>query len=276
MKRLEKKVALVTGGASGLGKAIASRLHIEGAQVVITDIRPDVGRETASEGGFHFIEQNVCDEKRWTEVIRDVEGRFGKVDVLVNNAGIPGDVDTPENATLSAWQKIFTVNVESVFLACREVIPAMRRAGGGSIINISSIAALLATPDASAYGASKAAVRHLTQSVAQHCAQEKLNIRCNSVHPGVVRTPLLDRVVQAMADKREVGVETILDEMSSSVPLGGFTRPEDIAAAVAFLASDDARHMTGERLVVDGGRVGCSTYQLPSRDAGVRTPPKSR
>src|SRR5207302_2576841 len=158
MGRLDHKIALVTGGASGLGKAIAGRLASDGAHVVITDVQRDRGRATATEGGFTYLEQDVCDETQWTLIVRDVERRFGALNILVNNAGILGSMDTadPENTPLASWRKIFAVNVEGVFLGCRTAIPVMRRAGSGSIINISSVAGLLATPFATAYGASKA------------------------------------------------------------------------------------------------------------------------
>lgn len=262
MGRLDGKSALVTGGAMGLGKAIAKRLAADGATVVITDVQRDLGQATAAEGGFIFIEQDVCDEARWPEVVQEVEKRCGRLDILVNNAGILGPMDaiTPENTPLATWRKIFAVNVEGVFLGCRAAIPAMKRAGGGSIINLSSVAGLLATPYATAYGASKATVRQLTKSVAQHCAQEKLNIRCNSVHPGNVLTPLWERAAEEKARQRGVTAAEILEEAKTSSPLGGFTLAEDVAAAVSFLASEEARHTTGAKLMVDGGFVDCDTY----------------
>lgn len=262
MGRLEAKIALVTGGASGLGKAIAQRLASDGASVMITDIRPDIGNETASKGGFLFLEHDVSDESRWTQVVREVETRYGRLDILVNNAGIvgPSDYASPENSRLNDWKMVFAINVEGVFLGCRAVIPAMRRAGSGSIINISSIAGLLATPYATAYGASKAAVRQLTKSVAQHCAQERLNVRCNSVHPGIVATALWRRHAEATARERGVPIEEIIAEVKASVPMGDFTLPEDVSSIVSFLASEEARHITGAELVVDGGIVNCDSY----------------
>jgi 3(or 17)beta-hydroxysteroid dehydrogenase len=259
--RLDQKTALVTGGASGLGKAIATRLAADGASVVISDLQRELGRTVAAEGGYTFLEQDVCEETQWTDVVREVEERFGPLNILVNNAGILGPVNavSPEDTPLANWRQIFSINVEGVFLGCRAAIPAMRRAGGGSIINISSVAGLLATPYATAYGASKAAVRQLTKSVAQYCAQQKLNIRCNSVHPGNVPTPLWERQAEEHALIRGVSPEQILAEGADS-PLGGFTLPEDIAAAVAFLASEDARHITGMKMIVDNGMINCDTY----------------
>lgn len=267
MRGLAKEIALVTGGASGLGKAIAQRLASEGTTVVISDIQRDQGFATALEAGFTFFEQDVRDEAQWTQIVGEVEKRFGRLNILVNNAGILGPVKaaSPENTSLTTWRQIFAVNVEGVFLGCRAAIPAMRRAGGGSIINLSSVADRLATPHATAYGASKAAVRQLTTSVAQHCAQEKLNVRCNSVHPGMIRTPLLDQSIAEIAQQRGVSVDQVVAEFKASVPLGDFSMVADVAAAVAFLASQDARHVTGSALFVDGGIVHCSTYRGGSK-----------
>lgn len=257
MRRLDQKVACVTGGASGLGKAIAERLKSEGATVVITDVQGDLGRETAAQHGFVFLEQDVADESRWREVVTEIEKRFSRLDILVNNAGISSTNGfNPETTQISEWRKIFAVNVEGVVLGCREAIAAMKRAGGGSIVNVSSIAALRATPTAMSYGASKAAVRQLTKSVARHCADARMNIRCNSVHPGIVQTPIYEQA----ARKRGISIDELFAELraGAAVPLGEFSSAEDIAAAVAFLASDDARHVTGTKIIVDGGLVDCA------------------
>jgi 3(or 17)beta-hydroxysteroid dehydrogenase len=269
MGQLDQKTALVTGGASGLGKAIAQRLTADGARVVITDVQRELGEVTATTGGFTFFEQDVTHETQWTQIIEEVEARYGRLHILVNNAGILGSMETinPENTTLANWRRIFAVNVEGVFLGCRAAIPAMRRAGSGSIINISSVAGLLATPYATAYGASKATVRQLTKSVAQHCAEQKLNVRCNSVHPGIVRTPLWDKQAEEIADRRGVSFDQFVAEAKSVIPMGDFTLAEDVAAAVAFLASEDARHVTGSKLVIDGGIVHCDTYQGGSKSS---------
>jgi 3(or 17)beta-hydroxysteroid dehydrogenase len=199
-----QQVACVTGGASGLGKAVAQRLAVGGAKVVITDIQHELGESTAAECGFAFFQQDVCDEERWVHLVAAIEARFGHLDILVNNAGVLGRIEgaDPESTSLSSWRHLLAVNVEGVFLGRRAAIPAMRRAGHGSIVNLSSIADRLATPYATAYGASKAAVRHLTRSVAQHCAEQRLNVRCNSVHPGMIGTPMLEQSIQEMADRR--------------------------------------------------------------------------
>jgi 3(or 17)beta-hydroxysteroid dehydrogenase len=261
MQNLKSKVALITGGASGLGKAIAQRLAADGATVVITDLQTGLGQATAREGGFTFLQQDVTNEVQWLEIIREIEHRYGRLDILVNNAGITGPLDAinPETTRFADWKKVFSVNVDSVFLGCRAAIPALRRAGGGSIINISSIAGLSATPYGTAYGASKATVRQLTKSVAQHGAPDR--IRCNSVHPGDVRTPLRDKVTEELARQQGISVEASYAEVKARIPIGKLARPEDIAAAVAFLASDESRHMTGTKLIVDGGVIPCNTFQ---------------
>lgn len=263
MRRLDHKVALVTGGASGLGKGIAQRLAAEGARVVISDVRSDVAKSTADECGLVFVPQDVRDERQWHDVIDHIEVRFGRLDILVNNAGVLGPMmtATPENTELSDWRRIFAVNVEGSFLGCRAAIPAMKRAGGGAIVNVSSMGAQMPTPDATAYGASKAAVRHLTKSVAQYCAQENLHIRCNSVHPGMVRTPLLDQAMKEIASGRNVPFAQIVAEHRSLIPLGDFASAEDVGAAVAFLVSDDARQVTGTALLVDGGVISCNRFR---------------
>ena len=259
MGRLGQKVALVTGGASGIGIAIAKRLAADGTLVVIGDVQRDLGLATAKEYGLTFLEQDVCEEARWGEIVVEVEKSFGQLNILVNNAGVLGPIDaaSPENTSLPNWRTIFAVNVESVFLGCRAVIPVMRRAGSGSIINMSSSAGLASSPSATAYGASKAAVTQLTKSVAQYCAEQKANIRCNSVHPGPVLTPLWMKYAHDSARSRAIAVETVVEEGRGTIPLGRFVTSEDVAAAVSFLASPDASNITGMEMIVDGGLTHC-------------------
>lgn len=263
---LSDKVALVTGGASGLGRAIAQRLASEGARVVITDIQVSLGQATADEIGCKFLAQDVTDEVQWNTVTDEIQQQYGGLHILINNAGILGPMDTvnPQNTRLAEWRNIFRVNVESVLLGCQAAIPKIHASGGGAIVNISSVAGLLATPYATAYGASKATVRQLTKSVAQYCAEEKLGIRCNSVHPGNVRTPLWDRQAEESASKNGISFEAFLRKCESAIPLGDFTHSQDVASAVAFLASGESRHITGAKLIVDGGIVHCDTYRAPS------------
>lgn len=269
MGRLDGRTALVTGGASGLGKAIAARLAAEGAVVAISDRQRELGESAAADIGATFLYQDVTSEDEWPVVLRRAGEQAGPVSILVNNAGIagPADLVSPEDTRLADWKQIFSVNVDSVFLGCRAGIAAMRPTGGGSIVNMSSIAALLATPDSTAYGAAKAAVRQLTKSVAQHCAQERLAIRCNSVHPGEVSTPLWDRYIAQTALVHGVPADQLVREAKARVPLGDMPQPEDIAAGVAFLCSDDARFITGSELIIDGGLIHCDTYS-PARSPG--------
>jgi len=263
MSALANKVALITGGASGIGRAIAARLAADGARVVITDILQEAGKTLAAQQGYEFFDHDVSDEHQWIALMSRIQATCGGLHVLVNNAGVlspPSEKANPETSTLSDWRRIFSVNVEGVFLGCKTAIPLIHASGGGSIINMSSVAALLATPFAMAYGASKASVRQLTKSVAQHCAACGLGIRCNSVHPGIVRTPALDKAFAEAASQRGVAFDSILEERQAAVPVGTFAGLDDIAAAVAFLASDESHHMTGAQLVIDGGLVDCDTY----------------
>ncbi len=253
--RVPGKVAIVTGGAAGLGASIACRLVGDGAQVVITDIQTERGRATAKEIGAEFLEQDVGDEAQWLSLIDAVERRFGGLHILVNNAGIAeaGAAADPETTLPEDWRCVMRTNAESVFLGCRAAIPAMRRSSGGSIVNMSSIAALVGTPFLTAYGASKAAVRQLTMSVALHCAQKGYGIRCNSVHPGQIRTPMHDALLKDTASAADAPLLAVEAEFRSRIPLGVFGVPDDIANAVLYLASDESRHVTGAKLVVDGG-----------------------
>jgi NAD(P)-dependent dehydrogenase (short-subunit alcohol dehydrogenase family) len=262
---LDGKVALVTGGASGLGKAIAGRFSKDGATVAISDLNAELGTQIAQESAWSFYRHDVASEAAWTEVVSAIEHEHGKLNILVNNAGILATPANPEQTQLADWQAMFSVNVEGVFLGCRAAIGAMRRAGGGAIVNVSSVAGMWATPYATAYGASKATVAQLTKSVAQHCLQQGLAIRCNSVHPGDVLTPLLQQRYAAIASERGITEEAVISQMAKIAPMGGFTLPEDIAAAVAFLVSNEARRITGTELIVDGGLINCASYHVIQR-----------
>lgn len=257
MHRLGSKVALVTGGASGLGLAIARRFVAEGARVVITDVHVSTGESAAAREGFTFFEHDVTREDQWARIVEQIEAQFGALHVLVNNAGIAGPLDFPnaENIRLQDWRKVQAVNVEGTLIGCRSVIPLLRRSGGGSIVNMSSIAAELPGPDSMAYAASKATVRHLTKSIAVYCARTRSGIRCNSVHPGNCLTDMVRGAAEEMARNKGVTAQAVLDEMKSQIPQGEFILPEDVAAAVLFLASDEAKHITGAKLVVDGGQT---------------------
>ena len=259
MNRLADKVALITGGAAGLGREIVKCFLKEGARVIVTDINTKLGSQLAESTGCEFICQDVTNEDEWLVIIKIIESRYGKLDILINNAGIEGPMSkatsSPETTSLQDWKRVQSVNVEGVFIGCRAAIPAMRRSGGGSIINISSIAALLPTPEHVAYGVSKAAVRHLTMSIAMHCATDGSKIRCNSIHPGTILTPMLERVIIEKSQERGIPDKQMLTELKAEIPQGEFQLPEDIAAAALFLASDESKHITGLKMVVDGGNT---------------------
>jgi len=251
MGRVSGKVALVSGGASGIGRGIVQRLAQEGAKVAITDLAAEAGQALAREIGSAaiFLAQDVTVEADWPRIVAAVQAKFGALHILVNNAGIGGGrQQNPEQDTLENWRRVNQVNLEGVFLGCKYAIPAIHAAGGGSIVNISSLAALIGTPTLGAYGASKAGVRQYSKSVAIHCARKGYNIRCNSIHPGLIQTPLLDGLFLSMPDP-----ERRRAEMAAGVPLGRIGTPEDIAQAALFLASDESKYVTGIELVVDGG-----------------------
>jgi len=246
MARLSGKVSVVTGAASGLGRADAEVLAREGASVVLTDINAKAGQALADElnrlraGSALFLEQDVRDESRWAEVIRTTVQRFGRLDVLVNNAGVV-IIATPETTTLEQFRFANAVMSEGVFLGCKYAIPAMRDSGGGSIINMSSVASHLGYPVFFAYSAAKGAVRSMTKSIAVHCQMNKYNIRCNSIHAGAIETPMIDQA------NRELGIDKSVYEASPQ----GLGRPEDVANLVVFLASDESRFINGAELMLD-------------------------
>jgi len=251
--RVKGKVAMVTGGGSGIGEAISVRLAEEGATVVVTDINEESAKRVAAEIGGESIamHQDVTSEQRWSEVVAEVLARFGSLDVLVNNAGI-GLVGTAEDTTLEDWRTTQSVNMEAVFLGTREAIKAMKSSGGGSIINISSIEGIIGEPKVAAYNASKGGVRIFTKSAALHCAGEGYNIRVNSVHPGFIGTAMVSDAVASMSAEDGAAFEQRILE---SIPLGRMGEPRDIANGVLYLASDESSYVTGSELVIDGGYI---------------------
>lgn len=255
MGRVQDKAALITGGAAGLGEAAAELLSREGAKVVITDIDEDKGEQTAKRLGCVFMKHDVSSEADWQRVIAATIVELGGLNVLVNNAGTAGGSEPadPEHTTLESWTRITTVNLNGVFLGCKHAIPAMRDSGGGAIINLSSVAALVATPFLTAYGASKAGVMQLTKSVALYCAQNGDKIRCNSVHPGQIATPMLQGLWSRISEEAGISTEEARAAFLAKIPIGEFAEAEDIAAAVLYLASEESKHVTGTQLVVDGG-----------------------
>ena len=246
MGRLDGKIAIVTGAATGLGRADVEALVREGARVVATDINETAGLELAAKlnaaraGSALFLAQDVRDEARWTQVVAECVSHFGGLHVLVNNAGVVV-IATPETCTLEQFRFQNQVMSEGVFLGCRSSIPAIRASGGGSIINMSSMASHLGYPVYFAYSAAKGAVRAMTKSVAVHCQTNKYGIRCNSIHPGAIETQMVRDAT------RELGMEMSMWEQSPT----GLGQPSDVANVVVFLASDESRYINGAEILVD-------------------------
>lgn len=253
MGRVTGKAAFVTGGAQGLGEAISHMLAREGAKVTITDINGAGAEATAADinkaygaGTAFAFAHDVTDEARWQTVLQDGHDAMGGLNILVNNAGI-GTIGSVEDETYDAFRKVQAVDVDSIFLGCKYAMPLMRAHGLGSIINISSIAGIIASHNYVSYNAAKAAVRHMSKSIALHGARTGGKIRCNSVHPTFINTPILDGV------KEMFGEEEGLAKLARQVPLGKVGEPDDIAYAVLYLASDESKFVTGAELKVDGG-----------------------
>lgn len=249
MGRLEGKAAFITGGASGLGRAMAVAFAAEGAKVAIADIDRKRGREVAEAIGKNalFLEHDVTSEAQWIANLAEAVGHFGRLDTLVNNAGI-GVRGNVETTSLADWRRVNAVNLDGPFLGCKHAIPLIAKAGGGAIINISSVAGLIGARDSAAYCASKGGVRLLTKSVALHCAHRRNGVRCNSIHPVYTDTPMVE---QMLAESRQP--EKMLDAMKAMIPLGRLGTPEELAAMAVYLASDEARFVTGTEFVFDGG-----------------------
>jgi NAD(P)-dependent dehydrogenase (short-subunit alcohol dehydrogenase family) len=255
MPRLEGKIALVTGAARGIGAGIARAFAAEGATVWITDIDEAAGAQLANElgDGHRFAPLDVGDEDQWRRVLDFVVAEAGRLDILVNNAGITGLDDAasphdPEHATLEEWHRVHRVNLDGTFLGCKHGIRAMRPAGKGAIVNISSRSGLVGIPGAAAYASSKAAIRNHSKSVALWCASQGLAIRCNSVHPAAIMTPIWDAMLGTGPDRAERMAKIVKD-----TPLRRFGTVAEVAALVVFLASDEAPYITGSELDIDGG-----------------------
>jgi NAD(P)-dependent dehydrogenase (short-subunit alcohol dehydrogenase family) len=246
MKRLEGRVALITGAASGIGKATAQRLADEGAAVLVTDIQVEAGEATIKElndggGRAAFFKHDVTDESEWEAACAEAVNELGGLDILVNNAGM-GDIKPIEDTTLAEWERTVAIDQTGVFLGMKVAAPHLKKSEHASVINISSIFGASGGFGVSpAYHAAKGAVRTLTKNVALHWATE--GIRVNSIHPGFIATPILEQSRNT----------PIWDGMTALTPMGRLGRPEDIAAGVAYLASDDAAFITGLELYIDGG-----------------------
>lgn len=265
MPRLTGKIALVTGAARGIGAAIARAFCSEGAVVLLTDIGDEMGANDASRPGpdaeYHRLD--VRQEDDWRGVIDGILNRHGRLDILVNNAGITGFEESsnshnPEHAELTDWRAVHATNLDGVFLGCKHGIRAMRRAGGGSIVNIGSRSGVVGIPGAAAYASSKAAIRNHTKTVALYCAEQRLAIRCNVIQPAAILTPMWEPMLGDGADRAARMVEFTKD-----IPLGRFGTVEEVAALAVYLASDESAYTTGAEFMIDGGLL-----------AGTAVPPR--
>lgn len=245
MGRVAGKVAIVTGGASGMGRADARLLATEGARVVVADINESDGQAVAKGIGKDamFMRLDVADEDNWKTVIAATVEKFGQLDILVNNAGIIA-LGSIVDTTLESWRLVNSVNSDGVFLGCKHAIPAMAESGGGSIINMSSVAAIHGQSFVAAYTASKGAVRALTKSIAMYCKEQKNGIRCNSIHPDGVKTPMVVKVAMG----KETATQEDIDEIGK---FGNMCEPEDIASLVLYLASDESGFVNGAEMLID-------------------------
>ena len=243
MGRLDNKVAIITGGAMGLGAADSTLFAKEGAKVILTDVASDEGQKIADEIGATFLQQDVTDEERWKEVIAETVNLHGKLDILVNNAGIV-EVGDPENQTTAEYRKTMAVHMDSTFFGCKYSIPVMAETGGGSIVNMCSIASVQGESYVAAYCAAKGAIEAYTRAVAVHCGLKKNGVRCNSIHPSGIATPMVASVPDKMNAK--FGASPNQD-----APVSKTGEPIDIAYAALYLASDESKFMNGAQLRVD-------------------------
>ena len=241
-------VVLVTGAASGLGLADVRMLVAQGARVIMSDIDQERGAALAQELGVDFLHQDVADEQRWGEIMNDIQARFGRLDGLVNNAGIAPIADI-ENTTTATWRTTMAIHLDATFFGCQAAIRLMKESGGGSIVNMSSTAALVGIPDYLAYSAAKGGIRSMTKAIAIHCRRQRYGIRCNSVHPGSINTPM---VQEALRELMDVDLNAAEDPERLRRKLG-VGEPDDVANMVTFLLSDQSKHINGAEMVVDNG-----------------------
>lgn len=248
---LQGRVAIVTGGAGGIGGATARKLASLGAKVLITDLAS--GDALAAEIGGAYLRHDVADPAAWDQVLAAAQA-LGPVDILVNAAGIEGNFDLGGlDTTLEEWRRVLSINLDGTFLGCKTVMPGMLERGKGAIVNIASIITFMGTPSGLAYGASKAAVEQLSRSLALIGARDGKRVRVNSVHPGTIRSRMLENIVSTFADAAGISVAEAERTVASAVPMAEFGEPADIASMIAYLVSDEAKYITGTAMRVDGG-----------------------
>ncbi len=252
--RLKNKIALITGAARGIGQATAALFHQKGATVILSDIADEAGKAFARtlQTNAEYLSLDVGKEADWLKSAAYITQKYGRLDILVNNAGITGFLEAPgswdaENADLETWNEVHRVNATGVMLGCKYAIQLMKEKGG-SIVNISSRSGLVGIPGAVAYASSKAAVRNHTKSVALYCAEKGYKIRCNSVHPAAIMTPMWDAILGEGEQRQQ-----IIEEIEFGIPMGHFGEPIDVAYGVLYLASDESKYVTGIELTIDGG-----------------------
>ena len=252
MARIKKKVALITGAAQGIGLETAKLFIKEGAKVILADINEDKVDSESLAINREFPQQaiplklDVTQESDWKNAIIFLEKNLGKLDILVNNAGI-GSAGNIEDENYEQWKHIHDVNLNSTFLGCKYAVSLMKKSKNGSIINVSSIAGIIAGHNMAAYNSAKAAVRHLSKSIALHCAKERNGIRCNSVHPAFIDTPILNEFT------KKIGREIAIKKLSEQIPIGQIGDPIDVAYGILYLASNESKFVTGSELIIDGG-----------------------
>ena len=251
MGRLEGKTALVTGAASGIGLQTSIRLAEEGARVMMTDINLEKVRQQAEklDANATFLKLDITEEEEWISVLDETVKRFDRLDILVNSAGMVLIADV-EQITLEDWRKVHAVNLDGTFLGCKHGVRVMKEFGAGSIINLSSVSGMIGGFNLAAYNSSKGAVRMLTKSVALHCARAGYGIRCNSIHPTFIETPMLESMIRDSPDP-EKARQTLVRQ----VPLRRIGKPEDVANMIVYLASDESTFVTGTEMVIDGGVI---------------------
>ncbi len=245
-ERLKDKVALITGAAQGLGKEMAKSMIAEGAKVYISDINQEQLDKTVTELCCSGINLDVTKSEDWKKAVSHIQEKSGSLNILVNNAGIGNGGDI-ESTDMDTWKLVHNVNLDSVFLGCKYALPLMRESGNGSIINISSMSGIVASHNTSAYNSSKAAVRHLSKSIALHCAKSTNLVRCNSIHPVFTRTAMVQSMIDAAPERN------IEQKLIQQIPIRKLAEPIDIANAAIFLASDESSFITGTELLIDGG-----------------------